>query len=63
VTEPTIVAALKTLGIHDGYAAIEDRGIVLWIREEQQPTEQELVAAGWIKPAPVEEAQTSTDAG
>jgi hypothetical protein len=59
----TIVAALNSLGFVDGWAANEADGIILWTREEPQPTEEELVAAGWIKPAPVEEAQTSTDAG
>ena len=60
---PTIVQALASLGIDDGYAANEAEGIILWTRDEPQPTEAELIAAGWIKPAPVEEAQTSTDAG
>jgi hypothetical protein len=68
--EPTICTALTALGFVGGYAANDDLGIILWIRDEPQPTEAELVAAGWVRqsdesvvPAPVEEAQTSTDAG
>jgi len=58
VTEPTIVAALKALGIQEGYAAGENCGIVLWTRDEPQPTETEIIAAGWIKPEPQPEEAT-----
>lgn len=47
--KPTIVQALESLGFTDGWAADEDKGIILWVREESQPTEEELVAAGWVK--------------
>jgi hypothetical protein len=45
----TITKALEALGFIDGWAANE-YGIILWEREEPQPTEAQLVAAGWIKP-------------
>jgi len=62
---PTIVQALASLGIDDGYAANEAEGIILWTHDEPQPTEAELIAAGWIKPGeqaapqPVEEEGAS----
>lgn len=49
MTECTIAAALNALGFADGWAASETEGIVLWERDEPQPTETELIAAGWIK--------------
>ena len=54
--QPTIVHALTKLGVTDGYAANERDGIVLWQHDEPQPTEAELIAAGWIKPEPDPEA-------
>lgn len=54
--EMTITKALNALGFVDGWAASEDDGIILWERNEPQPTETELIAAGWIKPEPVREA-------
>lgn len=54
--EPTITKALKTLGFNDGWAANEADGIILWERDEPQPTEAELIAVGWIKPEFAEEA-------
>ena len=56
MTESTIAAALNGLGFADGWAASETEGIVLWERDEAQPTDAELIAAGWIKPEPAEEA-------
>ena len=50
IIEPTIVTALNVLGFNDGWAASELDGIILWERDEPQPTEEELVAAGWVKP-------------
>lgn len=47
--EMTIETALKALGFTDGYAANE-HGIILWLNEKKQPTEAELVKAGWVKP-------------
>lgn len=44
----TIETALETLGFPEGWAA-SDHGIILWENPEPQPTEQELIAAGWIK--------------
>lgn len=46
----TITTALNALGFSDGWAANEVDGIVLWERSEPQPTEAELIAAGWVKP-------------
>lgn len=46
----SIIKALEVLGFVDGFAASEATGIVLWERDEPQPTEEELVAAGWVKP-------------
>lgn len=54
--ESTIAGALNALGFADGWAANEIEGIVLWERDEPQPTEAEVIAAGWIKPEPVQEA-------
>jgi hypothetical protein len=48
--EATITKALNALGYTDGWAANETDGIVLWEGDEPQPTEAELIAAGWIKP-------------
>lgn len=45
----TIVVAIQSLGFDGGWVASED-GIILWERDEPQPTEEELVAAGWVKP-------------
>lgn len=53
----TIVEALSALGYEDGYAANE-HGIILWTRSETQPTEVELIAAGWIKPEQQQETPT-----
>jgi len=44
-----IVEVLTALGFHDGWAADHAKGIILWERDEPQPTEEELVAAGWVK--------------
>jgi hypothetical protein len=46
----TITTALNSLGFIDGWAASEQEGIILWLNEEPQPTEAELVKAGWVKP-------------
>lgn len=48
--DPTSVSeAIKRLGFESGWAADDAKGIILWVREEPQPTEEELVAAGWVK--------------
>lgn len=52
----TIINALHKLGFEQGYACNDVVGIILWDRPEPQPTETELIAAGWIKPEPAEEA-------
>jgi hypothetical protein len=52
----TITTALNSLGFTDGWAASEQDGIVLWLNEEKQPTEAELIKAGWIKQTPTPEA-------
>lgn len=54
--DSTIALALQSLGFNDGWAASEANGVILWQRAEPQPTEAELIAAGWIKPESVEEA-------
>lgn len=51
----TIISALKSLGFDNGWA-VNEHGIILWDRPEPQPTDAELIAAGWIKPEPAEEA-------
>lgn len=61
--QATITQALNSLGFIDGWAANEADGIILWIRDEPQPTVDELVAAGWVRPASNNGAQSSTDAG
>lgn len=45
----TLPAALVALGFNSGWVCNE-HGIILWERDEPQPTEEELVAAGWVKP-------------
>lgn len=46
--KPTLADALESLGIVDGWAGNEQDGIILWDRTDEQPTRDELVAAGWI---------------
>ena len=50
MNELTISKALIALGFETGWAASE-YGIILWENTEPQPTEKELVAAGWVKPS------------
>jgi hypothetical protein len=47
--EMTIIKALIALGFESGFAATE-HGIILWDNEKKQPTEAELIKAGWVKP-------------
>jgi hypothetical protein len=47
--EMTITKALVSLGYESGWAANE-HGITLWDNEQKQPTEAELISAGWVKP-------------
>lgn len=49
ITEPSLVTALVVLGFTDGWAVSGDT-ITLWENEAPQPTEEELIAAGWEKP-------------
>jgi hypothetical protein len=53
----TIVDALLSLGFANGWAANE-HGILMWENQHSQPTEAELMAAGWIKPEPIAEEPT-----
>ena len=48
--EMTITTALHSLGFTEGWAASEADGILVWLNEEKQPTEAELIKAGWVKP-------------
>jgi hypothetical protein len=57
MNELTIKIALNKLGFESGWAASE-YGIILWENTEPQPTEKELIAAGWIKPS--DEAATTS---
>lgn len=53
MTEPTLVTALIALGFTDGWAISGDT-IILWENDAPQPTEAELVKAGWVKPKKAE---------
>jgi hypothetical protein len=55
VITSTIATALNNLGFVEGWAANETEGIVLWENDAPQPTQAELIAAGWIKPEPIAE--------
>lgn len=55
MSDLTIVTALNNLNLDGGWVANDLDGIVLWERDEPQPTEAELIAAGWIKPTPDDE--------
>jgi hypothetical protein len=48
MTEMTIQTALLALGFDSGWVASE-HGIILWENDKPQPTEAELIAAGWVK--------------
>jgi hypothetical protein len=43
---------LIQMGFDSGWVASEEQGIVLWERQESQPTEKELIGAGWVKAQP-----------
>lgn len=49
MNEPSLVTALISLGFTDGWVISGDT-IVLWENTAPQPTETELINAGWIKP-------------
>ena len=49
IEQPTIIIALASLGYTDGFAASESDGIILWLHDTPQPTETELIEAGWVK--------------
>lgn len=46
----TIETALRALGFDKGWAANEN-GIVMWENDKPQPTESQLISAGWVKPS------------
>ena len=48
MTEPTIVQALHSLGFFEGWAANEATGLTVWERDEPEPSDADLQAAGWI---------------
>ena len=50
MNELTIITALNKLGFDKGWA-VNEHGIILWENTEPQPTETELIAAGWVKPS------------
>jgi len=58
MTFSTIAQALSKLGFTNGWAASEADGIILWENDKPQPTDAELIAAGWIKPEPIAEEAT-----
>jgi hypothetical protein len=43
-----ITEVLNKMGFEDGWAANHATGIILWLREETQPTYEELIDAGWV---------------
>jgi hypothetical protein len=49
MTESILDKALRKLGFTNGWAISGDT-IVLWENTEPQPTEAELIKAGWVKP-------------
>jgi len=49
MTESTLDNALRALGFTDGWAISGD-AIVLWENTEPQPSEAQLIKAGWVKP-------------
>lgn len=49
MNELTIVKALKNLGFPEGWAVTE-KEILVWENDSPQPTEAELIEAGWEKP-------------
>ena len=51
----TLVNALLTLGFDFGWV-VTDGVIELWENDKPQPTDAELIAAGWIKTESPEEA-------
>lgn len=53
---------LVKLGFDYGWATANEK-IVLWERDDAQPTEAELIAAGWVKPASDVDAGEPSDAG
>ncbi len=55
MNDPTIIVALKSLGFENGWV-VNEHGIVHWDGPQPQPTEAELIAAGWIKPEVAQEA-------
>jgi hypothetical protein len=55
----SISDALVALGFDGGWAVANNQ-IIIWDRPEPQPTEAELIAAGWIKPEPTPE-ETPTE--
>lgn len=57
MTHP-VIRYLLDAGFSDGWAFNDQNGIILWQRPEPQPTEAELIAAGWIKTQPEEETPT-----
>ena len=50
----SISDALVALGFDGGWAVANNQ-IIIWERNEPQPTEADLIAAGWIKPQPIAE--------
>jgi hypothetical protein len=48
MNELTISNALIKLGFDTGWV-VSEQGILLWENEKKQPTEAELIKAGWVK--------------
>lgn len=61
MTEPTLATALLALGFSEGWAISGD-AIVLWENTEPQPSETELIKAGWVKPEEATDEAPTADA-
>lgn len=61
MTESTLATALIALGFSDAWAISGD-SIILWENTAPQPTEAELIKAGWVKPEEATDEAPTADA-
>ena len=61
MTESTLAIALIALGFTEGWAVSGDT-ITLWENTEPQPTEAQLINAGWVKSEEATDEALTTDA-